>query len=135
MAPAEIQQQQVTIMAKNRFTLSQSAEGGGESPQAGSHRSGSTAVAPLPSSDAETAHQLFVEEVGRLPGVLQVEQWGEEESGFPTFHIYLRPDDRDTEYAVYEVKGRVYDRFPDAYLDVVVLEASDGPRTNGEPGP
>jgi hypothetical protein len=73
----------------------------------------------------ETAHRLFEEEVGRLSGVLRVERWGEEGSRTPAFHVYLRPDDRETEYAVYEVKGQVYDQFPEAYLDVVVLEAID----------
>jgi len=95
---------------------------------------GGTAVAPLPPADTETAHRLFAEEVGQLHGVLRVERWGDEGSAAPTFHIYLRPEDRDTEYEVYELKGRVYDRFPDAYLDVVVLEAIDEPVRNSDSG-
>jgi hypothetical protein len=87
-----------------------------------SANAGVTALAPS-LSHHEEAGQLFAEEVGRLAGVLWVERWSEEGPGVPTFHVYLRPDDRDTEYAVYELKGRVYDRFPAAYLDVVVLEA------------
>ncbi len=58
--------------------------------------------------------------------------WGAEGPGVSAFHVYLRPDNRDTEYAVYEVKGQVYDRYPDAYLDVVVLEAFDALLTNGD---
>jgi hypothetical protein len=94
---------------------------------------GGTALAPPP-SDNEKAGQLFGEGVGRLPGVLRVERWGEEGHGAPTFHVYLRPEDRDTEYAVYELKGQVYDHYPEAYLDVVVLEAIDGLLSNGESG-
>jgi hypothetical protein len=120
-------------MDEKQFALPQPASGVGETTRAVSPNVGGTAVAPIPPADTETAHRLFEEEVGRLPGVLRVERWGEEGSGAPTFHIYLRPDDRDSEYAVYEVKGQVYDRFPEAYLDVVVLEAIDGSPRDREP--
>ena len=101
---------------------------------------GGITLAPLPLCDSERAGDLFAEEVGRLPGVLRVERWGQERSdarvgsGAPTFHVYLRPDDREAEYAVYELQGQVYDRFPEAYLEVVVLDAIGALCPDGDPG-
>jgi hypothetical protein len=118
-------------MEEKQFALRQPPIGGSESTLPVSPNAGGTSLVPPPPSDMENAGRLFGEEVGRLPGVLRVEQWGEEGPGVPTFHVFLRPDDRDTEYAVYEVKGQVYDRYPEAYLDVVVLEAIDSPLRDG----
>jgi hypothetical protein len=39
----------------------------------------------------------------------------------------VKPDDYETECAVYEAKGQIYDRYPEAYLDVVVLAAIGKP--------
>jgi hypothetical protein len=128
------EQKQVIPMEEKHFALPPPSMGGGESPLSVSANAGGTALAPPPHSDMEKACRLFGEEVGRLPGVLRVERWGEVGPGAPTFHVYLRPDDRETEYAVYEVKGQVYDRYPGAYLDVVVLEAGDAAPSNTEPG-
>jgi hypothetical protein len=125
-------QEQVTSMDKKDFALPQPLKGGSESTLSVSSGARGTAVAPPPSGTG-TAGQLFEAEAGRLAGVLRVERWGEDGSCAPTFHIYLRPGDRETEHAVYEIKGQVYDRFPEAYLEVVVLEAIDGPPPNGEP--
>jgi hypothetical protein len=119
-------------MEEKQLALPQPPIRGGENTHSISPNAGGTALALPPTADNEKAGRLFAQEVGRLSGVLRVEQWGEAGSGAPAFHVYLRPNDRETEYAVYEVKGRVYDRFPDAYLDVVVLEAFDAPLTNGE---
>jgi hypothetical protein len=105
---------------------------GGENPTPASSDTRGTALAPT-LTDRENAGRCFAEEVGRLPGVLKLEQWGEVGTGVPTFHVYLRPDDRDTEFAVYEVKGQVYDRYPESYLDVVVLEATDPSQLNDGP--
>jgi hypothetical protein len=112
-------------MEEKSFTIPQPPMSGAESRLPVSPSAGGATLAPLPFFDSERAGRLFREEVGRLPGVLQVEQWGQEGPGVPTFHIYVRPDDRDTEYAVYEVKGQIYDQYPEAYLEVVVLEAVD----------
>jgi hypothetical protein len=120
-------------MEEKPLTPPQPPVSGSESRLPISANAGGTALAPPPSDNAK-AGQLFWEEVGRLPGVLQVERWGEEGHSAPTFHVYLRPDDRDTEYAVYELKGRVYDHYPEAYLDVVVLETINAPLTDGESG-
>jgi hypothetical protein len=91
-----------------------------------------TAVEPSPSG-AEMASQRFAEEISRLPGVIRVARWGDEGAA-PTFHVYVRPGDRETEYAIYELQGQVYDRFPEAYLEVVVLDALDTPPPTGETG-
>ncbi len=121
-------------MDKKRFALPQAPVSGGEGALPVAPDAGGTTLAPAPSSDTAKAGQFFGDEVERLPGVLRVEQRGGEESGAPTFHVYLLPDDRDTEYAVYEVKGQAYDRFPEAYLEVVVFEAVGAPLSNGETG-
>jgi hypothetical protein len=120
-------------MREKQSTTPQSpvARSGGRLPVNAS--AGGAVLAP-PLSNKERAGQLFGEEVGRLPGVLRVERWSEEGSGALTFQVYLQPDDRDTEYAVYELKGRVYDLYPDAYLDVVVLDTISGPLSDGGSG-
>ncbi len=92
--------------------------------------SSSTVVSNTPGtppavSDAVQAARLFAEEVARLPGVLRIENWSEEDSGTPVFHVTLRPSDRQTEDAVYELKGQAYDHYPEACLEVVVLEAAE----------
>lgn len=120
-------------MEEKQLTTPQPPIPGSESRLPISANAGGTAVAPSP-SDAEKAGQLFGQEVRRLPGVLRVERCGEEGQGAPTFHVYLRPGDRETEYAVYELKGRAYDHYPEAYLDVVVLESTHGLLSNGESG-
>jgi hypothetical protein len=96
------------------------------------------AVEP-PTIGADAVDQLFAEEVRRLPGVLRVEHCGQERgnaggAAAPTFHIYVRPGDREAEYAIYELQGQVYDRFPEAYLEVVVLDAIGAPCPDGDPG-
>ena len=118
-------------MEEKQHALPQPPIREGESTHSISPNAGGTVLAPPPTADGEKAGRLFAQEVGRLPDVLRVEQWGEAGSGTPAFHVYLRPDDRETEYAVYEAKGQVYDRYPDAYLEVVVLEAIDAPLPNG----
>src|SRR5260370_20011744 len=120
-----MEQKQVTAMEEKQLASAQPPSRGGESTVPVSPDHGRPALAPHRSADTEKAGRLFGEEVGRLPGVLRVERWAETGPGAPTFHIYLWPDDRDTEYAVYELKGQVYDRYPEAYLEVVVLEAID----------
>lgn len=120
-------------MEDKNISTAQPPVSGSESRLPISANVGGTALAPPP-SDNEKAGQLFWEEAGRLPGVLRVERWGEEGQSVPTFHVYLRPGDRDTEYAVYDLKGQAYDHYPEAYLDVVVLETTDGLLSNGESG-
>jgi hypothetical protein len=121
-------------MKEKRVARKQPPVGAGRSLRAASGEVGASTLAPPPLSERERAGRLFAEEVGRLPGVLRVERWGDDLPGAPTFHVYLRADDSETEYAVYELKGQVYDRCPEAYLEVVVLEASDAALTNGERG-
>ena len=118
-------------MEEKQLTLPQPPLRGGDTTLPAAPTAGGTALAAPPSNNEE-AGRFFAEKIGRLPGVVRVERWGAEGPGAPAFHVYLRPDDRETEYAVYEAKGQVYDRYPDAYLEVVVLEAIDVPLTNGE---
>ena len=120
-------------MKERQHTTGQPVAPGSGRPLPISANAAGTAFGP-PSSDKEKAGQLFEEVVEQLPGVLRVERWDGAGHGAPTFHIYLRPEDRDAEYAVYELKGQVYDRYPEAYLDVVVLETNSGPISDGESG-
>jgi hypothetical protein len=115
-------------MEEKTFAISQPPISGGESRlPVSSNAGGTTLAAPPPPFDNAQAGRLFGEEVGRLPGVLRVEWWGEEGPGAPTFHVYVKPDDYETECAVYEAKGQIYDRYPEAYLEVVVLAAIGKP--------
>jgi hypothetical protein len=77
----------------------------------------------IPEAAAENgiAHQHFREGVGLLPDVLRVEEHEDEATGLPSFRIYVRQGDRDTQYAVYELEAEVYQRCPGAHLDVQVL--------------
>jgi hypothetical protein len=120
-------------MGKKQLTTPQPPASGSKSRRSISANAGGIALAPPPSEN-EKAAQFFADEVGRQPEVLRIERWGEEGQGAPTFHVYLRPDDRDTEYAVYELKGRIYDLYPAAYLDVVVLETLSEPLSDGNSG-
>ncbi len=120
-------------MEEKQLTSPQPPASGSESRLPIAVSAGGTALAS-PLSVNEKAGQLFGEEVGRLPGVLRVERWDEEGQSTPTFHVYVRPDDRDTEYAVYELKGQVYDQYPEAYVEVVVLETVDAPLSDGQSG-
>jgi hypothetical protein len=72
------------------------------------------------------ATQHFLEAVSRLPGVLRAEVVAGSPSGEPACQGYLRPGDEGAEEAVYAEKGRVYELFPDARLDVWVLDAVQG---------
>ena len=68
------------------------------------------------------ATQHFLEAVRRLPGVLRTEMLTESPSGEPVCQVYLRPGDEAAEEAVYVEKGRVYELFPEAHLDVWLLD-------------
>jgi hypothetical protein len=120
-------------MEEKRSILLQSPGSAGESSQSISPNAGSIATAAPTRSSSQEAGRLFAEEIERLAGVLRVERWDEVGPCSPTFHVYVRPDDRDTEYAVYELHGQIYDRYPDAYLEVVVLEAIEASIRNSAP--
>jgi hypothetical protein len=83
------------------------------------------AAAATGPSLAEGANLLFLELVRRLSGVVHVEAVGAETVGEQAFRVYVRDGDLTAERAVYLAKGSVYDAFPDAVLDVEVLEESD----------
>lgn len=120
-------------MEQKQLTVSQTSAPGSESTSSEATNAGATALAPPPSEN-ESVGEFFGREVERLPGVLRVERCDGESERSPTFNVYLRPDDRDTEYAVYELKGQVYDQYPEAYLDVVVLETTETLADTDQPG-
>src|SRR3954462_10737137 len=74
---------------------------------------------------AEQTSRLFLELVRSLPGVVHVETCGAEAIGEQSFRVYVRDSNLSAERAVYQAKGSVYDVYPDATLDVEVLEESD----------
>lgn len=84
---------------------------------------------------AAQANGLFLQLVKNVPGVVRVEPLGGTTVGEQSFRVYVRDSDAEAERAVYETKGRVYDRYPDAGLDVEVLEESDLPQASHEGEP
>ena len=74
---------------------------------------------------AAKANTLFEQLVRQVPGVVHVEAFGGEAAGEQSFRVYVGDDDLDAESGVYQAKGRVYDQYPEAALDVEVLEQSD----------
>jgi hypothetical protein len=91
-------------------------------------------LAPSDAIDAakeiREANRLFFEQAQQLPGILRVEPYGGEIIGERAFRVYLRENDLDAEYSVYQLKGRLYDLYPHARLDVSVFEAVDAPDDN-----
>jgi hypothetical protein len=83
---------------------------------------------------AEQANTLFLELVRNLPGVVHVETFGTEAVGEQSFRVYVHDGDLTAERAVYLAKGSVYDSYPEAALDVEVLEESDLPRADADGG-
>jgi hypothetical protein len=81
----------------------------------------------LQPTENEKANQLFLERVRQIPGVIHVEPYGGQVIGEQSFRVYLRNGDLDAEYCVYDLKGEMHVNFPDARLEVYVLEESDLP--------
>jgi hypothetical protein len=79
---------------------------------------------------AEKANTLFAQLVKNVPGVVHVEPFGGEVIGEQSFRVYVRDGDLDAETGVYQAKGQVYDRYPNAALCVEVLEQSDLPASS-----
>lgn len=73
---------------------------------------------------AKAAH-LFLERLGLLPGVVRVERGHDRSLKQPSFRIYLRDDDPETEYAVYRLEAEIYQLCPRSYLDVLVLAEAE----------
>jgi hypothetical protein len=93
-----------------------------------------------PRSDVEAATEireancLFFEQAQQLPGILRVEPCRGETLGDQAFRVYFRENDLDAEYSIYQLKGKIYDRYPLARLDVTVFEAVDTPPECQTPG-
>jgi hypothetical protein len=86
-------------------------------------------------TETEKANRLFLERVQNLPGVIRVERCGGQPSGEPSIRVHVRRNDLKTEYAVYDLKGEVYRRHPEASLRVDVwLEDPAEAATPAAPG-
>jgi hypothetical protein len=80
--------------------------------------------------ESAKAARLFLERVGFLPDVLRVEGGHDRGLNQPSFRIYLRNDDQETEYAIYRLEAEIYQLCPRAYLDVLVLVEAEGAEPN-----
>jgi hypothetical protein len=86
-----------------------------------------------PRSDVDAATEireancLFFEQVQQLPGILRVELCRGERMEDQAFRVYFHEHDLEVEYSIYQLKGKIYDRYPRARLDVTVFEAVDNP--------
>ena len=77
-------------------------------------------------TDTEKANALFLSRVQQMPGVLCVEPYGGRTVGEQPFRVYVRKDDLEAEYAVYDLRGELYEQYSSARLDVWVLEEGSG---------
>ena len=84
---------------------------------------------------AAQANSLFLQLVKNVPGVVHFEPFGGVAIGEQSFRVYVRDGDLAAERAVSQAKGSVYDRYPEAGLDVEVLEESDLPQASRAGGP
>ena len=73
-------------------------------------------------TDVEKAGREFLQRVGSLAGVLRVEQDSDSAIAEPSFRVYVRRDDPEAEYKVYQVECDIYHRYPEARLEVLVLK-------------
>lgn len=87
---------------------------------------GTAIVTPAP-LQTEEANRFFLDRVSKIPGCRRVEVCGKNAGGEQTLLVYLRRDDLQAEYAVYDLKGQAYDRYPEARLDITVLEEIEEP--------
>jgi hypothetical protein len=79
-----------------------------------------TALETATPTETAKGQQLFLDEVRTLNGVLHVENYGGRTIGERSIRVHVRRGDLETEYAVYDLKGAVYQRYPDACLNVEV---------------
>jgi hypothetical protein len=77
---------------------------------------------PPAETNAEEAGRVLLHRVGGLTGVLRVEQSSDYATDEPSFRVYVRRDDPEAEYRVYEVERDIYHRYPGARLEVLVLK-------------
>src|SRR5437588_10602813 len=82
-------------------------------------------VTPHGATDTEKANSLFLEQAQRMPGVLRVEPYGGKTIGEQSFRVFVRKEDIETEYRIYDLQGELYERYPGVRLDVWVLEEQD----------
>jgi hypothetical protein len=73
-------------------------------------------------TDAEKARREFLQRVGSLDGVLRIELDSDSPIAEPSFRVYVRSDDPEAEYRVYDVECDIRRRYTEARLDVLVLK-------------
>ena len=71
-------------------------------------------------AQANQAHEMLLERLGRIPGV-RVSEYESRPLGQPVFQITLEPDDMEAEKAVYRAELEVYQRFPEARIELYVV--------------
>jgi hypothetical protein len=85
-------------------------------------------------TETEKAHQLFLERVRSMAGVIHADAYGGQTLGEQSIRVHVRRDDQETEYAVYDLKAEVYQQYPDACLRVDVW-LEDAPEAASAPAP
>lgn len=60
-----------------------------------------------------------------ITGVVRVEACGNGQAGEQPVYVYVRDGDTEAEYAVYRLRGQMYDQFPEAHLEIALFEESD----------
>jgi hypothetical protein len=78
-----------------------------------------------PASQTEHAKSEFLDRVNELAGVLRVERDSDKPIAEQTFRVFVGVSDIEAEYRIYDLKGELYRRFPEARLDAEVFEDAD----------
>jgi hypothetical protein len=75
-----------------------------------------------PVSQTGQAKSEFLDRVTGLTGVLRVERDSDKPIAEQTFQVFVAVSDIEAEYRIYDLKGELYRRFPEARLDAEVFE-------------
>jgi hypothetical protein len=81
----------------------------------------------------EKAKREFYRRASRLEGVLRVERDNHKPVAEQSFSVYVHQGDLEAEYRVYELKGELYRRYPEARLDAEVFEVQDAVGDDPDP--
>lgn len=74
-------------------------------------------------SQAAEAKALFLGSTRQIPGVARVDLDGGKTLGEQSFRVFIQRGNQTAEYALYDLKGELLDRYPTVYIDLLVLEA------------
>ena len=77
--------------------------------------------------DRDRPEQLFLDRARQLPRIMKVEETGSDRSATRRFTVYIAEGDREAERSIYSLEADIYQRNPDARLDVSIekLGATD----------